>query len=107
MEKAIKELLANSRKLEEYANNVANYKIRTSKEMAFDYENLYSKLIHDNTYTHNYKALSDFVDKAYDERLVTVYKELDRVLSSRKWKVVSKIKVPRIIRKLANGGEDS
>ncbi|MEG0093580.1 MAG: glycosyltransferase [Erysipelotrichaceae bacterium] len=84
-------------KYDEVIKNLNDYKIKSTMQMAEEYSLLYNNPISKNDV--NVDDLKLLVKLDYEINVASAT-ELDRILNSRKWKVVEKIKVPTLIKEI-------
>lgn len=87
----------NNGEYETILNNIRHYKVKTIDEMCESYKLLYDESIFNEL---EYQYLRDLIMSDSKLKIAGSSSELDRILNSRKWKLVSKIKVPEVIRKI-------
>lgn len=95
----INKLLEIARNPEEYnkvIDFINKYKIKTTKEMAEEYVKIYSKNMSNNNKIEN-DAKELF--KEYN-RMAVIYNNYDWVFNTLKWRIISKIKIPKTIKKV-------
>ena len=77
-------------------DNLNNYKIKSTDDMASDYKKIYDV----NITRENYK-IGKLISAQTNEENNTYSANLDEILNSRRWKLVSKIQLPDSIKKVA------
>ena len=96
----INEIFENKENYNEIATNVVNYKIKTSNEMALDYDKIYNLQKFKKIDKKSIENLKQIISSSLSKNKVVYNTELNWILSSTKWKLISKIKVPTIIKKI-------
>ncbi len=101
---AIKEILSNKNNYDKKIQAINRYEIRNTKDMASDYNDIYKKYataskldfvkMQDNIFKVN--LVKDLLVLNYNENYANDY---FNIINSRKWKMVSRIKVPNGARK--------
>lgn len=89
---------------EEYikiVNNVKKYKIKSLDEMVSEYSKLYSVSKKIDLNTENADAFKKIIEDSFDNKSGFSSTCVDMIMNSMKWKVVSKIKVPNIVKRVA------
>ena len=82
-------------------NNVKKYKIKSLDEMVSEYSKLYSVSKKVDLNTENADALKKIIEESFDNKSGFSSTCVDMIMNSMKWKVVSKIKVPNIVKRVA------
>lgn len=96
----IKEIKENKEEYEKIIVNIKNYKIKSTKDMIKDYDKLYSKNALVDINDENIDVLKNIIENNFDavESLDVI--QARRIMNSLKWRLVSKIKVPKSIKKV-------
>ena len=81
----------------EALENIKKYKVKTIEEMCLEYETLYKVKTKP---TKDIKKLYDFIDGEERNNDSLDSAQLKWILNSRRWKIVSKLQVPSIIKKI-------
>lgn len=93
---AINTIVNNQSEYNEVIKNINDYHVKTSYEMSLEYCKIYKcKIVEPD-----YKALKDLVKNSFKPTSSFNSDDYFRILNSYKWRLVSKIRVPEIIRKL-------
>lgn len=98
--KKIDEIRNNDDEYNQVVNNIKNYKVKTIEDMAQEYKNEYSKTNIVEVNDQNAKVLKDIIADNFEihESIDTIMAR--RIMNSLKWKLVSKIKVPNVLKKI-------
>lgn len=98
VEKELLKILDNKKDYNTKLENIKNYKIKTIKKMCDEYNIEYSNLLKKKTYS--MEKMKEIIKSNFkvNDNIDSV--QLQWILNSRKWKIVSKIKVPNIIKKI-------
>jgi len=86
---------------DEYAktiDNIKKYNIKTSKEMAIEYEKYYNKNSIIKLNDKNAEVLKEILTNANKIKNSVYDEEAQRIVNSLRWKIVSKIKVPQSLK---------
>ena len=78
-------------------DNLNNYQIKTVNEMAKQYDNQYNV----ESRMFDVQALRELLEYSQDVPKVGYNAQLDEILNSRRWKLVSRIQLPEILKKLS------
>ncbi|WP_279001221.1 glycosyltransferase [Thomasclavelia cocleata] len=78
-------------------DNLNNYRIKTVNEMAKEYDNQYNV----ESRIFDVQALRELLEYNQDVPKVGYNAQLDEILNSRRWKLVSRIQLPEILKKLS------
>lgn len=89
--------ISNGLDYEKKLENIKKYKIKTVGEMCLEYDNTYQIKTKPNK---NINKLYEFIDNEDKNSDSLDSAQLKWILNSRKWKLISKIQVPNIVRKL-------
>ena len=74
-------------------DNLNNYRIKTVNEMAKEYDNQYNV----ESRIFDVQALRELLEYNQDVPKVGYNAQLDEILNSRRWKLVSRIQLPEIL----------
>ncbi len=96
----IEEILNNKEEYQQKKKNIERYHVKTALEMTMDYKKYYDKEcdIKEISSEHLKELIEKEASIAYAN---SGNQELDRILGSLKWRLISKIRVPEPIRKIA------
>ncbi len=92
----IKEILQNKEDYNQKIQNIEKYKIKTAKEMAEEYIEVYELSKNEV----DYEKLKVLVKQSFKERETTNMSEYNWIVNSLRWKIASKIKIPSFAKKL-------
>ncbi len=96
--KKIDDIFKDKKGYKKVIENIKNYKIKTTEEMASEYKDIYkSKLIKLND--QNAEALRNIIEDNYKVNKSVSSVEAEWIMNSLRWKLVSKIKVPNVVKK--------
>ena len=100
--KKIREVLSDKEGYEEKIRSINKYKIKTTKEMAGDYDKLYSNTKEgDNQYNEeNIKSLIKMSDTYFSNITSMYYPDYSWVFDTLKWRIIDKFKIPKSIKRL-------
>lgn len=102
--KAIKlELIKICKNKEEYQNklkSIQNYKIKTTKEMTKEYKIIYEKNKIDLKSSINYEEIKNLIKESSIPFGNVTIQNYAWILNTLKWKIISKLKIPKSIKKL-------
>ena len=85
----------------ETIKNIQNYNVKTIEEMCKEYIDYYKKQKCINSNTKNINILKKIISDNYHVHETIDSKETAWILNSLRWKIVSKIKTPKFVKKIA------
>lgn len=96
----IKEIKNDKKEYARKVNNIKKYKVKTIKEMAENYRNIYNITAKKVLNEENANALKLIIENNFDihESIDTI--QARKIMNSLKWRLVSKIKVPKVVKKV-------
>ncbi len=97
----INQILENKKEYKEVLSNIEKYKIKTIDEMCKEYEDIYRKQKQLPLNKENSEILKKLIEDNYQVRETVNSAETAWILNSLKWKIVSKIKAPEFVKKIA------
>lgn len=95
----INEIKNNKKEYERKVNNIKKYKVKTIKEMTENYKSIYDKTDKKEINKDNINALKLIIENNFEihESIDTI--QARKIMNSLKWRLVSKIKVPKVVKK--------
>lgn len=95
----INEIKNNKKEYERKINNIKKYKVKTIKEMTENYKSIYDKTDKKEINKDNINALKLIIENNFEihESIDTI--QARKIMNSLKWRLVSKIKVPKVVKK--------
>ena len=96
----IDDIFDNKEVYQKIASNVTNCKIKSADEMALDYDKIYSLSKSKKISKESIENLKEIISNSLSKELIVYNSELNWILNSTKWKLISKIKVPNILKKI-------
>lgn len=99
-EEILNKIIKISNSDDDYRNKIVNlnkYKIKTVSEMANEYRNIYEF----NHKPFDAKSLRQLLELCQGEKKVGYNPQLDEILNSRRWKLVSRIQLPETLKKIS------
>jgi len=101
----INEIFTNPNEYKKVINSINKYKLRTTSEMVNDYNDIYKKVTYKNI-EHNSDRIKLLMKNNNNYICNVSYSNYAWILDTLKWKLISKIKIPRsikrVIRKVRN-----
>lgn len=94
----IKNILSDETEYQEKINSINNYKIMNTKEMSIPYEKIYNKYLKDSK-INNDKIKYNLVNNR-SFRSFSSNPDYSWVFNTLKWKIISKVKIPKKIKKV-------
>ena len=98
--KKIEDIFNDRNEYQKIIKNIKNYKIKNVKEMADDYREIYNITDKININENNANYLKTIIRENYQVKESVNNAETAWILNSLKWKIVSKIKVPNVVKKV-------
>lgn len=77
--------------------NICDYHVKTIKEMASEYKNIYTT----DSREFDAASLRELLEACQGEQRVGYNPQLDEILNSRRWKLVSRIQLPEFLKKVS------
>lgn len=96
----INKIFSDKKEYHKVINNIKNYKIKTVREMTKDYDKIYASQKKITIDEKNADTLKMIISDNYKVNETVSSSEVEWILNSTKWKIVSKIKVPEFIKKI-------
>lgn len=87
-------------------NSINKYKIKTVAEMTKDYDNIYSKNINNEIELVDKEELKKLIRNSRYEYTDISYQNYSWVFDTLKWKLISKIKLPKFMKRKQKIGDD-
>ena len=94
----INNIVTNNEEYEKVLNSINNYHIKTTEEMSCEYDNIYISQKTIKLNAQNAETLKNIIEANYKVTETISSAETAWILNSLKWKIVSKIKVPKSIK---------
>lgn len=96
--KKIRTIFENKKEYNKVLESIYNYKIKTTKEMAKEYKNIYKDKNPGNKF--DLDELKSLIKSSFVQKENLDSSLLRSILSSRRWRFVSKIRVPKVVSKV-------
>ena len=103
---SINKILSNKEEYDKVIQAINDYKILTVSDMAKEYRKLYQKNLHNDIEQVDQKTIKELIQKSnftYDDK---TYQDYSWVFDTFKWKLISKLKLPKFMKKRRNGDSD-
>lgn len=97
----INQIFENKEEYQKVISSIGKYKIKTVEEMSREYEVIYKRQKYILLDEKNSKVLKEIIKDNYHVRETVSSAETAWILNSLKWKIVSKIKAPEFVKKIA------
>lgn len=99
--KKIKEIFNNPGEYNKIIKSINKYKIKTSKEMSYEYDKLYESNLHYNNENKiDFNYIKNKIKESNIEYGNLSYANYAWVFDTLKWKIISKIKLPKFIKNM-------
>ena len=96
----IDDIFKNKKEYHKVLENIKKYEIKTVKDMSLEYEKYYTTTDRINLNKENSTYLKKIIKENYEVKESLNNAETTWILNSLKWRIVSKIKIPNIIKKI-------
>lgn len=91
------EISNDSKKYKKVINNINKYQMKTTKEMSIEYIKIYSKQVYKESNIKDHAK--DLIKSSIKNTSTVIYNNYDWVFNTLKWKLISKVKAPKLVKK--------
>ena len=96
--KKINSILQNKQNYEKILKSINSYNVKSTRAMAKEYKKIYSNKLNNNAY--NLDTLKKLIKDSFVQKENMDSSLLRSILNSRRWRLVSRLRVPNIVKKI-------